>query len=666
MSGSIPPVNNPLPRPAPPQTQVVELKSLPQALQDVSRPTRVQGEVIRENDDGTTRVRTPQGDIDIGVKGRQPQEGERINIDIPPGDPPRTATIRPAPPQTPAPPAPPETGEHTPPVQTIPLPQTPVTKPSPQIPAQGQQPPTSTGGQGQVIQQPPQPPVQPSTGVPQAPVTQPAQPPAGTAAPAQSPIDGTNQPLPSLPTAEPPPTSLPLTAGQIIRLVPAPITETIAPQKTAQTGSFATFAAQKSQGNLVSSLLQAVKAVIVPSNTSTSPAVQPSNPGLPKIALPAQPAPQAGITIPIPEDTQVPQPLQLLQMDAKILTVKSPIGQIITTVPDETGAIIKIAPPLTMAHASPLPDQPEVPMPQSLPPSGTVPSKPFPLAATITSFTPQNIPVATIPLQAGAPPQNFLLPFSVSNLQEGSQLIVIPQSAVPAFGSTLPTGVKPLLPLLQPSLLWPAADDIYQTFFQTTPQAGQIMARILPTPSNPASIAPTAFLFAAAVGAGDLQNWIGDKKLDMLQKLGKDSLIGKLSTELSGLVRTAAEASGPDWRSFPVPMLWQNEISKVMLHVRQEQEHQTSDEKGGGTRFIFDLALTRMGNVQLDGMLRDKRLDVIVRTQNAISYPMQEAMKIAYADALNGTDIFGEITFQGDLKQWMHVVKGNETMAITT
>lgn len=207
-------------------------------------------------------------------------------------------------------------------------------------------------------------------------------------------------------------------------------------------------------------------------------------------------------------------------------------------------------------------------------------------------------------------------------------------------------------------------DDVFQSFYQATPQAAQILARTIPSPANPANLGPSLLLFAAAAKAGDLQGWLGDKKLEMIHKIGKGDLVSRLSSE-TAVLASGSDASPTDWKSFPVPLLWQNEISRVLFHVRQEPRDKDNPDQEAGTRFVLDLALDRMGDVQLDGIVRGKRLDIILRTQIPVSIPMQEAMKKAYADALDGSDIFGELGFQGDMKQWMVVKRYDHENAVS-
>ena len=207
-------------------------------------------------------------------------------------------------------------------------------------------------------------------------------------------------------------------------------------------------------------------------------------------------------------------------------------------------------------------------------------------------------------------------------------------------------------------------DDVFQSFYQATPQAAQILGRIIPSPANGSSFGPAVLLFAAAIRSGDFMGWIGDKKMDMLHKLGKESLLSRLAGETSSLAANA-DTPATEWKSLPIPLLWQNEISKVMLHVREEPPEQNQESKDGAARFVLDLSLTRMGDVQLDGLVRGKQIDLIVRTQAPVSGSMQDAMRVAYANALDGTDVFGEIGFQSDIKAW-RVIKNESALAVST
>lgn len=639
--------------------QVVQIVSLPDALKSVPRPVHLEAEVIRQNEDGSTRVRTAQGDIDIVVKGRQPQAGQRMELEIPPGSPPQKAVTRPAsqaPAQpTPQSPPPPQDGEV--PQLPPPLPQTPVTQ---KPPVQGGQPQSQTPPVTTMPAPRPATPmaadaiksaagsIQDKVLITQQTIG------AGTGAgqPATQAIPSPNiigqnqlmtQQFPIFKAGD----IMQLAAGKTVNLIPvaAAVPDGTGKPIIADGLISSSQITQKPQSaNLVASLLQAVKTAMPQTVTNavatlvTKPSVIPDGAGI-------TPKPSHGMATPVATGTNIALPdgtaLTMPVLEAKIIQIKSPSGQIQILTPDA--------------------DNPDTA--QSI---GT--SKPAPVTVNVQSVTSQKLPVIAIPVNAmpNAPLQNFVIPVQSPMIDTGAQITFVPQmpqTVPPAQIAALPPAWRALLPLMQPSPLWPVMDDLFQTFAGTTPQAAQILGRIIPSPANAANMGPAMMLFAAAMKSGDLQGWIGDRKLGMMQKLGKADLVSRLAGETSALTQNS-DAPATEWKSLPIPMLWQNEVSKVMFHVRQEPRDDNDPNGEAGTRFVFDLNLTRMGEVQLDGMVRGNRLDLIVRTKENISYPMQEAMKKAYADALVGTEIYGELGFQGDIKAWMHVSAVSKNMQI--
>jgi hypothetical protein len=679
MSNSpIPPIGFTPPSSGSAPGQVVQIVSLPDALQNSSRALRMDGEVVQHNRDGSIRIKTPEGNVDVNVRGRQPQPGQKVEMEVAAGNPPKTATIRNAP-QAPA--QPPPTNSQAP--STPPPPATNVQVP--QTPVAARPPATAT------------------TTTPTA--TTP------TTAPAPAPVDSTGKPLPPLPTSYPAPTKpiaattnpaqLPqLTNGQIVRLTPVlpsqlptlqqSVMPSIAPEGSlinSQLGTVnfqAGLIARGAQDGLLKNLIQIIKPGaaplpnLQPPGTSSSSAPQvtqaPQQPltaqqTIAKILgsifsnTPAVPNIRIASTMPLMPSlagsaslentlTQSMPSLRPLMFDARILDIKLPQVKIMST-PSNTQPGSFINATSHQNSGNHLSSTIKIPMDVL---SGG--AKPAGIIATVTGFTPQNLPLISIQWPNSTAPQNYILQFASSNLQTGSQLVLQPQSLTPALGQTTNT-LRPVLPLLQASMLWPAMDETFQTLMQTSPQLAQTLGKIIPSPANPSQMGPAAMLFIAAARAGDLQNWLGEKRIDALQKISRQSLMSRLSGELTTLA-SSADSQTTEWRSYPLPLLWQSEISKVMLHMHHDRGANEQNEGESGTHFIMDLQLTRMGDVQLDGLLKEKRLDLIIRTQVPISQSMQEQMRKAYADALNGTDIYGELAFQGDLKNWMQVVKREE------
>ncbi len=88
------------------QDQPVRVENATGDLASLARAVKVEGTVTQQNSNGTLRVSTPQGDLDVRVRGpNAPSVGQRVEIDVAAGQPPRQAVVRAAPeqPQQPSP-----------------------------------------------------------------------------------------------------------------------------------------------------------------------------------------------------------------------------------------------------------------------------------------------------------------------------------------------------------------------------------------------------------------------------------------------------------------------------------------------------------------------------------------------------------------------------------
>lgn len=288
------------------------------------------------------------------------------------------------------------------------------------------------------------------------------------------------------------------------------------------------------------------------------------------------------------------------------------------------------------------------------------------VTATLSGYTPQNLPVLSFFPPEGAAPQSFILQLPLQNLTPGTMFEIAPQlTGVNAQAAASASTALPAPSTLITPGNWPTMEEITQTL--STISANNAIAAgassILPSPSNPAQMAPAVLFILAALKSGDLAQTLNDKAQDMLRRSGKGGLLNRLSGEGSIINRTHVDSAGQDWRALTIPMQWEQDIHKAALFYKHSENEDGEGSEGGGkqTRFIFDLALSQMGKVQLDGLHRNERLDLIVRTQEPFSRAMQHQMKSAYADAVAISDLSGDLSFQNDPQSWVNIqVKDNE------
>ena len=688
--------------------QLIQIISVPKQLSNVAKAIRLAGEITHLGKNGIIRINTPEGEIEAQVKNtKQLQAGQKLEVEVPAGRPPRQATLR----------NPTNQGNNAPTPQPSNV--------TPRTPSQTQQ---STAAPRDNFVRPETNFLRPELSGPTTPSNTAS---TSTARPQTTPVN-VQQAIPqeilTQTTSTVQQQARPLTVEAVVRLlsVPPAQAQTIAtefiqnlniqPATLARVPFTANLIAQNIQSQQSQSLLQIQTPTVLqnaPAPLTTQlvqnlqTAQQPvlNNNFLqiatPPSAITIQPVPQTQTTTPqtiTPQIINAPQVVPQTQLlppthvqnlipttaaqTATTQQATTPIPATLTpvtfdpTVPANiiTSQIqrvdiqitriippeVLLTPPTTTqtAQASTTPANNIIPAATKFTPPLTGINTATTITAQVTGFTQQGLPLVTVHWPGRAVPQSFVMQLNSNNLQLGTQLQITPKAPV------LTPIARQANPLLQ-GFQWPALDDLYNSLLQISPQAAASLTRTLPTPASPAQIGPAAMMFVAAVRSGDISAWLGDRKMDLIQRAGKENILSRLTQDTSSATRTTEPASAGEWRAVPLPMFWEGEIQKVTLYTRHENQQQQQDnEKGGKTRFIFDLTLSRMGEVQLDGLLQDNRLDLVVRTQNAFSAPMQQTMRQAYISALDSTDLSGELNFQGSTKNWVHVLEQQEQLGV--
>lgn len=312
-------------------------------------------------------------------------------------------------------------------------------------------------------------------------------------------------------------------------------------------------------------------------------------------------------------------------------------------------------------------------------------AKPDVITAQVSGFVKNSIPVVQLALPGFTPglggeglPLFLLYTPQAGNIGIGTELTLsLPQEAKAASNpSTIAAAVQALaqnippyaIPLLSPQG-WPVMDEIAQSLAAASPQAAQALSNLTPSAAKPQQMPAAVLFFMAALRAGDLQSWLGEKALDTLKQTGKQGALSRLLGEADQFTGLSRENLSGDWRALALPMHWQTETQKIALYYRHEAESEgegDSDQGGGkGTRFIMDLALSHMGPVQLDGYARPKVFDLIVRTAEPFSAAARHTMRGLFAGALEIEGLKGDLGFQSKPESWVRIGPGEQHMVVS-
>ncbi len=190
---------------------------------------------------------------------------------------------------------------------------------------------------------------------------------------------------------------------------------------------------------------------------------------------------------------------------------------------------------------------------------------------------------------------------------------------------------------------WPALDDALATLDRVAPDlAAQLRADLAP------SAAPrlaAALLFFMGVLKGDA-GWPGDPAGSALTAAGRADLRGRLAKDVSDLRAQAAESAHGDWRIFTLPVLDEAAVRPIRLYVRnQRDDGKSGGQSQQGSRFVLDLDLSRLGPLQLDGLVRGPRFDLVLRSHEALDPAMKAEIGRLFQTALDGSGLSGDVAF---------------------
>lgn len=310
--------------------------------------------------------------------------------------------------------------------------------------------------------------------------------------------------------------------------------------------------------------------------------------------------------------------------------------------------IITITPPPTGSTAPPVTAQPQ-PLPQGQ------------IEGTIIGQTREGMAVIKTPVADFVLSSRINLPVGTTLTLQATPLtlndLATKLSANPAALSTLLASFEPLS-----GDSWPALDEAMSILAQARPEAAARMASTVPSPGP--KMVPTTLFFLAALRLGIAENWLGAQTLQALRDSGGRSTADKLTGDFGRIARQSGEALPGEWRGISMPLMYDSQLSQLQMFVRKQKDDDGENASGGKTtRFIVNLNLSRLGGMQLDGLMHDalpaknidKRLDMVIRTDTRLSPGIMQDLQTAYAAGLKDSKMTGSLEFQANKKGWVDI-----------
>lgn len=260
------------------------------------------------------------------------------------------------------------------------------------------------------------------------------------------------------------------------------------------------------------------------------------------------------------------------------------------------------------------------------------------MAGRIVGYTPTGHAVLHSPLGAIVLQGNLAVPV-------GTELSFALEPAVP-----VPAGVPaPALPqfLLSLSRGWPGLLEAFVAFRQAGGAADQGAALAhLPQPGP--RLAAGMLAAIQALRSGNIEALLGGLTQLRGGTAERDEDIRKLRQEFGQISNLAQDKPGTDWRCCFIPLLDDGTVRQINLFYRRDRgkDRQGEETGAGGTRFIVEVDMSRMGPFQFDGLVREKRFDLMVRSHVTLTAQMREEIAALFQEALALGDYAGNLQFQ--------------------
>jgi hypothetical protein len=185
---------------------------------------------------------------------------------------------------------------------------------------------------------------------------------------------------------------------------------------------------------------------------------------------------------------------------------------------------------------------------------------------------------------------------------------------------------------------WPALDEALQVLDRAAPELAARLRSDL-TPHSGAQLAGTLLFLVNALSNG---SWPGGKATAALDAAGHRALHAKLDGDVAELRQVSQSTSG-EWRIFVLPLLDGGVVRPVRLYLRRRQPGRAPVDQS--SRFVLDVDLSRLGAVQLDGLVRQQRFDLVLRSHRAIPAEMRQEIAQVFHEASSAAGLSGDIIF---------------------
>lgn len=414
-----------------------------------------------------------------------------------------------------------------------------------------------------------------------------------------------------------------------------------------QTQSSAASAAPSAAPPAIGSNLSAI--VVIPTQqtaiaTPQSPAFTPGTSLLLSVLGVNTPAPAGNVTN------------ALSQLSASPQSTASPSGNALSNLLPETTTTTISAPAPAPTTQAPLPNTPITPSPQIAASTQAAAQAELPqaLAQTIIANVASTSEGGRATLSSTL---GTLSAVNVPGVKAGDQLTLRVDSVGQSNSYTIAVAnnaqTPPLTPLIALSRSWPSMQFILQLLggddaLTQLPNMPQLSAKA----GVATNFGGQVLSYVSAIKTGNFRDWLGRGNIAALEDKGYGALIRKAEGEFLSIARQFNEPQQGQWQSLFFPVAVAGEVPQVRAFIKREKKKNEQDKPTGeeDTRFILEMELSQLGELQMDGLVKRKddqlKFDLIIRSHEPLPKDVTRDIEQIYRNTAELTEYNGQISFQ--------------------
>jgi hypothetical protein len=351
-------------------------------------------------------------------------------------------------------------------------------------------------------------------------------------------------------------------------------------------------------------------------------------------AAPLPNSPKPAVDPPATQLALAPQNKPGAQISATVVSSPQTIAaSALPVAPTGTTVQLRLIP-----DTRPIPPAPSPPTAASFPAPPSAPSLAPSLPATVTAKIVAHLPGGQTLLETPIGRLAALWPPGLSRPPEGATLSIelklppVPGKAT-AESATLRTG----LPLARE---WPTLKEALKTLGDAEPGlARRLIDEALPRPGPKLALQILSFL---ATDRSDARSLLGENIANALERAGKGEILQRLDGDLKEMQRQSAAAG--DWRVSYVPFQDGGELRQMRIFARREE--QKDKRARDSKRFVVEVEFSELGDVQIDGLMRKPRLELMLRTHKHIPADLRDEIEVVFLEGCSLAGLAGKIYFQ--------------------